>query len=237
MNTSPAVDAPATPPSLAVAGAKLAALALLMAGLGWLAWQYNIPLEDLKTRVGAIDPILRYPAYVALYALVSIAPVPARDVVKVTGAILFGGWMSGWLIFFGEMLATVVCWILGRALGKDMVDRMTGARLSSLREKIRGATWWQIALLRLFPGTPYRFFNYAGGVTDIRPVPYFAGTAAGTLPRTLFFQWLFGVTGGAIAKRGTTTFELFLISIGLAATMLVGFWIYQRRKARTAKSA
>ena len=218
---------------MAAAAAKFALLIALMAGLGALAWRYNVPLDVLREKMAGVWPLLRYPAYVGLFTLVSIAPVPARDVVKLTGAFLFGGVVSGFLVFTGEMCATAVSWVMGRALGKDFIDRLLAGRLQSMQDKIAGATWWQIALLRVFPGTPYRFFNYAAPVTDVRPWPLFLGCAAGTLPRTMFFQVLFGAVGEKLTRRGTTTFEVFAISILFAAGALGFWWVWSRLRKKT----
>ncbi len=218
------------------AAAKFALLIGLLAGLGALAWRYNAPMDLLREKVLTVPAALRYPAYILLYTLVSIAPVPARDVVKLTGAFLFGGPVSSLLVFAGEMGATAAAWIMGRTLGKDFVDRILAGRLQSMQSKIAGASWRQIALLRVFPGTPYRFFNYAAPVTDVRPWPLFLGCAVGTLPRTVFFQMLFAWLGDDIARRGTTTFEIFAISILFAAAAL-GFWFFwTRRKRKTGRA-
>jgi phospholipase D1/2 len=203
--------------------AKFILLFLIMAGLGAAAWRYNLPLSRLRDMVSAIPAGIRFAAFVGLYALVSVAPVPARDVVKVMGAILFGGIGSGFLVFLGEMLAVAATWGMSRFLGKDLVDRFMAGRLASIQKKIEGATVWQIALLRIFPGTPYRFFNYAAPLTAVKAWPYFIGCLLGTFPRTMIFQIIFGATGSALVDGGVTTFQTFMASVLFAVVALL-FW-------------
>jgi len=219
---------------VAPAAVKFTLLLVFLAVLGAIAWRFNLPLAELKDKVGAIAPGIRFPFYVGLYALVSVAPVPGRDVVKVTGAILFGGWPSVFLVYFGEMGAVLLAWVLGRALGKDLVDRLFAGKLQRTQQKIAGATWWQIALLRVFPGTPYRFFNYAGPVTPIRAWPYFAGCLVGTFPRTAFFQLLFAYAGSSIVNRGVTTFQTVIVSVAFAVGAL-GLWALWARRKKPAR--
>lgn len=212
--------------------AKFAGLIAVLAGLFALAWRYNLPLAELRTLVAGIPATWQHVAFIALYALVSVAPVPGRDVVKLTGAFLYGGLFSGFLVYLGELGAAAAAWVLGRALGRDLVERLLRGRLQVMQDKIRGATWTHIALLRVFPGTPYRFMNYAAGVSEVRGAPYFIGTAAGTLPRTLAFQLLFASAGDTLAKRGVTTFQVVLVSVGFAVLVGLVLLIRQNRKSR-----
>ncbi|MCL4234863.1 MAG: VTT domain-containing protein [Deltaproteobacteria bacterium] len=207
--------------------AKFAALAAIVAALFALAWRFNLPLDDLRALVSGIDPAIQYPAFVAIYALISVAPVPGRDVVKLTGAFLYGGWASAWLVYFGEIAAVFVTWGLGQTLGRDLIERLLAGRLESLKARIRGANWRQIALLRVFPGTPYRFMNYAAAVTPIPGAPYLMGCVVGTWPRTVFFQLVFGATGATLAARGVTTLQIVAVSVGFV--LVVGaIWAIRR---------
>lgn len=210
---------------------KFGVLALILAALGAFAWRYNLPLGEVRDLFARANPGLRYGVFAGIFALVSVAPVPARDVMKVAGAIFFGGLVSAFLVWAGEMGAAALAWGLGRLLGKDLIDRLLEGRLQGMQRKIEGATWRHIALLRVFPGTPYRFFNYAAPLTTIRPGPYFVGCLIGTFPRTLGFQLLFGAMGDAVVGRGVTTFQTVVVSIVFAAAAL-GFWaVYSRRGA------
>lgn len=214
---------------------KFAALAAIVAALFALAWRFNLPLDELRALVSGIDPAVQYPAFVAIYALISVAPVPGRDVVKLTGAFLYGGWASAWLVYFGEITAVFVTWGLGQTLGRDLIERLVAGRLESLQAKIRGASWRQIALLRVFPGTPYRFMNYAAAVTPIRGAPYLVGCVVGTWPRTVVFQLVFGATGASLAAHGVTTLQVVAVSVGFVV-VVAAVWAIRRgllaRKSR-----
>ena len=222
----------------AVAIVKFLVLGLSMAGLGALAFRYNVKVEDLRDLLKDIPSAVKFPAFIGLYTLVSVAPVPARDVAKVTGAILFGGMGSVFLIYIGELCAVSVAWVLARFLGKDLVDRLLEGRLVAFQKKIEGANWWQVALLRIFPGTPYRFFNFAAPLTSIRLGPYVLGCVIGTFPRTLVFQLFFGYAGGTLIDYEITTFQIFVASIAFAVIAIV-FWAayaqFAKMRARRAK--
>ncbi len=207
--------------------AKFAALVAILGALVALAWRYNRPLDELRALVSGIDARVQFAAYVAIYALISVAPVPGRDVVKLTGAFLYGGWASAWLVYFGEITAVFVTWGLGQTLGRDLIERLLAGRLEALQMRIRGANWKQIALLRVFPGTPYRFMNYAAAITPVRTAPYLIGCLVGTLPRTVAFQLLFGATGDTLAAHGITTLQVVAVSVGFVG-IVAAIWAIQR---------
>lgn len=214
--------------------AKFAALAAIVAALFALAWRFNLPLDELRALVAGIDPAVQYPSFVAIYALVSVAPVPGRDVVKLTGAFLYGGWASAWLVYLGEIAAVLITWGLGQSLGRDLIERLLAGRLETLQAKIRGANWRQIALLRVFPGTPYRFMNYAAAITPIRGAPYLVGCVVGTWPRTVFFQLVFGATGATLAAHGVTTLQIVAVSVGFVVVAAAVWGLGRHLRARRA---
>ncbi|MBZ0272610.1 VTT domain-containing protein [bacterium] len=225
----PAPEAPRASRLFAVA--KLLLLAAIFALLASAAWRYNRPVGEIQAMLSVVPPLAGALGLVAIYALVTVAPVPARDVVKVAGALMFGGFGSTLLVTAGEIGAVVATFALGR-LAKDAAERATAGRFPHLRERIANATWWQIALLRVFPATPYRFMNYVAPLTPIAFGPYVAGCLVGTLPRTAFFQYLFAGAAGAAIAGGFTSRHIAMGSLVFGSTLVAGWIVASKLKTR-----
>lgn len=211
---------------------KFLLLCLILGVLYWASKDIDLSLEALRTKLGQYPYWSAFLLFSGLYALVSVAPIAGRDVFKLIGALTWGWGISTIFIFAGEMLAAMVSFALSKYLGKDLLDKLLGDKLKPSYEKLNHASFRNMIIIRVLPITPYRFLNYAAGVTDLRFTPYIAGSAIGIFVRTCFFQGLFTLFADQLARQGFTVGQVMIFSIGFAVVMLV-FWLgYTRLKTK-----
>ena len=79
-----------------------------------------------------------------------------------------------------------------------------------------------VALLRVCPVAHYTLVSYAAGLGDVRPGPFFLGTALGILPGAVIYP----IAGDAALRPGSPAFAISLAVVGVA--LVVTLWIGRR---------
>lgn len=125
-------------------------------------------------------------AFVVGYAALTLAPVP-KSVLSVAAGVLFG-FAGGLLIVYAAAVlgATAAFW-LGRALGREAVEKFTGTRVAKVDEVLRRRGFVAVVGVRLVPVLPFTAINYSAGLTSVGWWPYFFGTLLGIIPGALSF--------------------------------------------------
>lgn len=159
-------------------------LVVLVGGLTVAALTVGLPsIDQLRADVdgaGARGPVL----FVLGYALVTLAPVP-KSVLSVAGGLLFGFGPGVLLVLVGSLLGAQLAFVLGRRLGREAVERWTGARVARVDALLRERGLLAVLGLRLVPVVPFTGLNYAAGLSAVSTRDYTLGTAVGILPGTL----------------------------------------------------
>jgi len=191
----------------AIALAAVVAVAVLVAAV------VGVPdVERLRADVaaaGAAAPAL----FVLLYAVATLAPLP-KNVLSTLAGVLFG-WVPGVaLVLVAALLGAVGAFGLGRVLGRDAVERLTGARVARLDGLLRRRGLIAVIGVRLIPVLPFTTINYAAGLTAVRIRDYVIGTAVGIVPGTVAFVAL----GAYGSSPGSWPFVLaVIVLVGLTA--------------------
>ncbi len=169
---------------------------------------------------GAWAPLL----FVALQAVVTIAPLP-RTVFTVAAGVLFGAVWGLLLTVTGTALAALAAYGLVRWVGGPIVARHEHRPgFAWLRARLDRSGLLAMVSLRLLPMVPFSVLNYAAGVARVRLFPYLVGTVLGVLPGTVAIVVLGdAVTGGDVNPA------LFAVSFAGAAVGLAGAATAARR--------
>ena len=204
-----------------------AGLVLLLAMLVAAAVLVGVPdAQQLRSTIGALGwwaPL----AFGALYAVVSLSPLPKTVFTLAAGA-LFGLAAGVVIVVSGAMLGAVAAFYLGRLLGRDTVRWLTGGRLDRLDTMLTGHGLRTIILARLIPIVPFTAVNYLAGLTSVRLRHFTAGTAVGILPATTAYVTVgaYGWQPGAWPMWAALATLLVLTVGGLAAER------HRRRQAK-----
>ncbi|WP_081975496.1 TVP38/TMEM64 family protein [Modestobacter caceresii] len=173
--------------------------------------------EQLAADVTAMGPAAPA-AFVLLYAVVTLAPLP-KNVLTVIAGLLFGLVEGTVLVLVGALLGAVAAFGLGRVLGRDAVDRITGHRVTRIDALLRRHGFLAVLGVRLVPVLPFTAINYAAGLTAVRNRDYFIGTALGIIPGTIAYASLgaYGTTPGSW-PFAVAVLALVALTVGGAAT-------------------
>jgi uncharacterized membrane protein YdjX (TVP38/TMEM64 family) len=205
----------------------LLVLALLI-GLA-MAWAWT-PLRhwlDVDRVVGALrhfgqafGPV----AAVGGFALAATLAVPLVFLTLVALA-AYGPWMGLGCALAGALLSASVSYLVGSALGREVVRKLAGPRINGLSERLARNGLLAVIALRLVPIAPFAVVNMVAGASHIRLSHLLPGTAIGMMPSTLAMMFFVDQITEALRQPSALTFAL----LGLTVLLIgVGGWAGQR---------
>ena len=125
-------------------------------------------------------------AFVLAYGVLTLTPVP-KNVLSIAAGLTWGFGFGSLLVYLGALLGATFGFVIGRFLGREAVERFTGARVARVDELLRRQGLVTVIGARLIPVLPFTVINYAAGLTAVRRVDYALGTALGIIPGTLAY--------------------------------------------------
>jgi uncharacterized membrane protein YdjX (TVP38/TMEM64 family) len=107
------------------------------------------------------------------------------------GAAVFGPYWGFLYVWIGAMIGASLAFLIGRYLGRDFAASLIGDRLKRYDDAIERNGFTAVLYLRLvyFPFTP---MNFGMGLTRVRFIDYFSGTALGIIVGTFIFTFFVG---------------------------------------------
>lgn len=136
--------------------------------------------------------------FVVAYGLITLTPVP-KNVVGIAGGVIWGFALGSLMVYVGALIGAALAFLIGRALGRESVERFTGARVERVDDVLRRRGLLSIIGVRLIPILPFTVINYTASLTAVRRRDYALGTAVGIVPGTLAYVAIgaFGLEPGA----------------------------------------
>jgi len=138
-----------------------------------------------------------------------------------------GGYAFGFVegVLWSSLASVLGCigaFYYARFLGRSLVVTRFPDRIARLDAFLEGNTFSMSLLLRLLPVGSNLLANLAAGVSGVRAVPFFLGSALGYLPQTLVFVLLgSGIQVDPVFRIGSSVI-LFI------ASGVLGVWLYRR---------
>lgn len=183
-------------------------------------------IEGWLTAAGPVAPLV----FLLVYALSTLFPVP-KNVLSILAGLLFG---MGWglvLVWAAAVLGAVTAYQLGRSLGREAVEALTGARVAKLDDVLARHGLLSIIAVRLVPVLPFTAINYAAGLTAVTFPAYLLGTALGIVPGTIAYVAL-----GAYATE-LSSWPFVAAAVTLLLLSVGGVIAARRWRARPGKTA
>ena len=194
---------------------------------------FTVPLPSVETIQALASEAGWWGAmlFVIAYGLVTLTPIPA-SVVSIAAGLTWGLGVGFLLVYSGALLGAALAFVIGRALGRDAIERYTGARVARVDEVLRRRGLLTLIGVRLLPILPFSVINYTAGLTAVRPRDYAIGTMVGIVPGTIAYV--------AVGAFGTTLGWPFFLAVGALGVLSIAGVIYivisRRRQRRRADS-
>ncbi len=156
------------------------------------------------------------PLFVAIYAVVAALGLPGLPATLAGGAI-FGFALGTALNWLGATLGATGAYLLARALGRDAIARLLGARAASLDSLVTAHGFATLLRLRLIPVVPFNALNFGAGLAGVPFRSYVLATALGILPGTAVYTYF----ADALLAGATTAKREALLRVAIAGGLLI----------------
>lgn len=212
---------------LVVAGAVLAAVVALAAAWRWTTlgeWLDFGTLAVLAERLQA-SPVAPL-AVLGAYVLAGLLVVPVTALVAVT-VLVFGPWLGLLYAAGGSLLSAATTYGLGRALGRNVMRRLAGARLNRLSRRLGRRGLIAVVAVRLVPIAPFTIVNMAAGATHIGLLDFLLGTLLGMAPGSIAIALFVDRVAAAVTDPGAGTFAILggVVLLVAAAAVALRRWL------------
>ncbi|MDT0269448.1 VTT domain-containing protein [Streptomyces sp. DSM 44915] len=190
---------------------RLALLGVLLGGAALLALAVG-PVELVRESLAAeATSPWAGPAFLALYALGTVAFVP-KPALSVAAGVLFGAGYGLALATLGTVLGALLGFWAGRALGREaLLPVLRSRRLAGLERRLTERAFGSVLLARLLPVLPFAVVNLGAAVSRMRWAPFAAATALGTAPGNAV--WV--LAGASVAAPSASWLWLPAVGVGL----------------------
>ena len=206
---------------LAFALAALIGLAVAWSWTPMRAWlDVDWVVVSLQRFGQAFGPV----AAVCGFALALTLAVPLMFLTLVA-LVAFGPLAGFGCALFSALLSAAASYGLGMFLGREVVQRLGGARINRLSRRLASRGLLAVIALRMVPVAPFAIVNMVAGASHIRLRDLLLGTLIGMMPG-LFAMTLFVDQIAAALKQPT---PLTFVLAGLTVMLIVlGAWVMQR---------
>lgn len=138
-------------------------------------------------------------AFLLGYAALTLTPVP-KNLLGIVAGLVWGFGIALLLVYVGALIGAAASFAIGRWLGREAVEHLTGASVARLDEALARRGFLAVLGMRLVPIIPFTLINYGSGLTAVRTRDYALGTALGILPGSAAYVALgaFGLEFGPL---------------------------------------
>lgn len=210
---------------------KLYMLAIAIAALIALAaaWSWT-PMGDWLDPDLVVAALQRFGqsfgpfAAVCGFALALVVAIPLVFLTLV--ALVAYGPVAGFAcVMSGALLGAVCSYGIGYFLGREVLERLGGARINRLSRRLARRGLLAVIAVRMVPVAPFAVVNMVAGISHIRLRDLLLGTAIGITPGTLAMTVFIDQITEALRHPTPLTFMLAGLTVLLIA---LGAWALQR---------
>ena len=195
------------------------------------AWQWT-PLHGFTDRAAIVSLLSTLSArpfgplfIVAVYAVGGFIMFPIVILIPVT-AFIYGPLLGPVYALLGCLVSALLCYMLGRKMGREAVSRIAGSRSAYISRKLSQRGFFMIALFRFLPIAPYTMVNVLAGAFRMRLVDYTTGTLVGLLPGVIIMTLIENQLEKAIYQPDR--WNVFALAGVASLLLLASIWIKRR---------
>ena len=200
----------------------LAVIAALLLGALWRWSPLNewLNVENLLVVADYVrESSLTVPIVLGIYLLCSCLMFPINLLILAT-ALSFGSVSGFFLALGGSLLGGLASYLLGRLLGRDAVQKLSGKKINRLSRKLARRGWLTVALIRVVPIAPFTIVNMFAGASHISMRSFLVGTAIGMCPGILAILIFGEGLERALMDPQWQTLSLAILALGIGVLVV-----------------
>jgi len=160
-----------------------------------------------------------------IYLLATLALFPIT-MLNVATVLAFGPMLGNVYSFAGWLLCAAVGYGIGRAVGRDLLDRIAGPRLDRLIHALENHGFIAVLGVRVLPVAPFTLANLFVGASSIRFRDFFLASLVGRVPGIIVLSLAGMHLENALRSPSTVQFVVFGLVLG--SIPLITVWIWRR---------
>jgi len=208
------------------------AVLLLLVGLA-SAWSWSplrdwLNLDTIVEGLRALGAQYGLVAGIGAFALAVTLAVPLTFLTVVT-LVALGPVQGAVCTLVGAMIGAGASYGVGRALGREVVERLGGPRVNAVSQRLAQQGLLAVIAVRVVPVAPFAIINMVAGATRISLRDMLLGTALGMAPGTLMMALFVDQIVEAMRRPSPTTFAILLLTVLLIVAGVLGFRYWLRR--------
>lgn len=216
----------------------MVSIAVALFGLA-MAWSYT-SLSDfadagrMSTLLSAYSQSVWGPPFaIAAFVVGGFVVFPVLVLIAATAAAL-GPWLGFVTAMTGVVLSAFILFAIGRALGRERLQRLLGRRTARIQERVVGKGILAVVVIRMIPIAPFSVVNVVAGASTLPLRDFLVGTLLGMTPGILAMA----VLGAQIADlaRNASWVNMLLLALAFlgwlaicAGAQFVATWLAGRR--------
>jgi uncharacterized membrane protein YdjX (TVP38/TMEM64 family) len=216
----------------------MVSIAVALLGLA-MAWSYT-SLSDfadagrMSTLLSAYSQSVWGPPFaIAAFVVGGLVVFPVLVLIAATAAAL-GPWLGFVTAMTGVVLSAFILFVIGRALGRERLQRLLGRRTARIQERVVGKGILAVVVIRMIPIAPFSVVNVVAGASTLPLRDFLIGTLLGMTPGILAMA----VLGAQIADlaRNASWVNILLLALAFlgwlgicAGAQFVATWLAGRR--------
>jgi uncharacterized membrane protein YdjX (TVP38/TMEM64 family) len=216
----------------------MVSIAVALFGLA-MAWSYT-SLSDfadagrMSTLLSAYSQSVWGPPFaIAAFVVGGLVVFPVLVLIAATAAAL-GPWLGFVTAMTGVVLSAFILFAIGRALGRERLQRLLGRRTARIQERVVGKGILAVVVIRMIPIAPFSVVNVVAGASTLPLRDFLVGTLLGMTPGILAMA----VLGAQIADlaRNASWVNMLLLALAFlgwlaicAGAQFVATWLAGRR--------
>jgi uncharacterized membrane protein YdjX (TVP38/TMEM64 family) len=172
--------------------------------------------------LGAAGPLL-----ILVLALIHVVVFYPAEIVDAAAGYAYGFFPALLLTMAGWILSGMICWAIGRAVARPLLDRWLGAeRFERIEAAIERGGAALLLAMRLIPIVPFSLLSYAAGAARVPLWRFTWTTAVGYLPLTALSVYF----GTRLEGLSLTDPLVIGSAAALVGLLLLGRWVMRRQR-------
>jgi phospholipase D1/2 len=179
-----------------------------------MAWSYTslngfADAGRMSTLLSAYSQSVWGPPFaIAAFVVGGLVVFPVLVLIAATAAAL-GPWLGFVTALTGVSLSAFVLFAIGRALGRERLQRLLGRRTARIQERVVGKGILAVVVIRMIPIAPFSVVNVVAGASTLPLRDFLVGTLLGMTPGILAMAVL-GAQIADLARNASWTNILLL---------------------------
>lgn len=138
--------------------------------------------------------------FILLYVVLTFFIWFSKDILRLISAVIFGAYLSTFLIWIAETVNALILFSLARSLGREFVESRFKIKPGA-EEKFSNLNFIWLFLFRSVPLIPFRFLDLGMGLTGIRFEKYLLAVIIGSPLRIFWMQFILAGVGKAFLSN------------------------------------